>query len=77
MTMKKFEIDLPADLNIEAFEIKMSLAAKLFDLGKISSGQGASIVGISKRAFLELLGEFGVSIFGYSEDDLESDLDNA
>lgn len=54
----------------------MSLAAKLYDLGKISSGQGATIVGISKRAFTELLGQFGVSIFGYDGDDLEKEINN-
>ena len=67
---------LPDDLGLADFELKMSLASKLYDLGKISSGQGATIVGISKKAFIELLGEFGVSVFGYNGSDLESELDN-
>lgn len=75
--MKTLEIEIPDDIELEEFELKMSMAAKLYDLGKISSGQGASIVGISKRAFMELLGEFGVSLFGYNAIDLEKELANA
>ncbi len=75
--MKTLEIEIPDDIELEEFELKMSMAAKLYDLGKISSGQGASIVGISKRAFMELLGEFGVSLFGYNAIDLEKELTNA
>jgi hypothetical protein len=40
----------------------------------MSSGQCAEMVGLSKRAFLELLGKFGVSVFGYSieEEDIST-----
>lgn len=75
--MKSLEIEIPEDLGLEEFELKMGTAAKLYDLGKISSGQGATIVGITKRTFVELLGEFGVSLFGYSEIELEQELTNA
>jgi predicted HTH domain antitoxin len=74
--MKVMQIELPDDLNLVELELKMSMASKLYDLGKISLGQGAKIVGLSKKAFMELLGEFGVSVFGYSEDELENDLSN-
>ncbi|MBU3714753.1 MAG: toxin-antitoxin system, antitoxin component [Ferruginibacter sp.] len=43
----------------------MTLAAKLFEEGKVSSGQAAEIVGISKRSFIELVGSLGASISGY------------
>jgi len=74
--MKTLQIKLPEDLKLADFEIKMSLAAKLYDLGKITTGQGAEIVGLSKRAFVELLGQFGVSLFGYNIEELENDLKN-
>jgi predicted DNA-binding protein (UPF0251 family) len=35
----------------------MILATRLFDQEIISSGQGADMVGLSKKAFLELLGK--------------------
>jgi len=70
-------LNLPEDLNISSFEVKMIIASKLFHDGKLSSGQAAEIVDLSKRAFLELVGKYGVSVFGTSIDDIESDLNNA
>jgi predicted HTH domain antitoxin len=58
------------------WEVKMMLAAKMFEMGKLSSGQAAELVGISKRAFLELAGKFDFSIFGYTVDELKEDLQN-
>ena len=72
--MKTLEIQLPEGLDLAVFELKMSMAAKLYDLGKITSGEGAQIVGLSKRAFMELLGEYGVSLFGYTGEEMEKEL---
>lgn len=70
-------IDLPEDLKISPFEIKMHLAAKLFDEGLISSGQGAMMVDLSKQAFIEMLGKYKVSVFQYTIDEIEDDIANA
>jgi predicted HTH domain antitoxin len=75
--MSIFRIQIPDNVNITDFELKMLIASKLFESGKLSSGQAAEIVGISKRTFIELLGKFGVSLFGYSYEELEEDLENA
>ncbi len=72
--MNSVTIKLPEKLEMSAFEIEMLVASKLFEDGKLSSGQAAEMVGLSKRAFLEILGKFGVSIFGYDFDEIESDL---
>jgi predicted HTH domain antitoxin len=40
-------------------------------MGKVSQGQGASIAGVSKRVFIESLGNYGVSVFNYPAEDLE------
>ena len=56
------------------FDLRMTLAAKLFEAGSLSSGQAAKIVGLSKRAFIEMLGQYGVSVFGYDFEDIEEDL---
>ena len=71
------EINLPDGLQISQFELSMLLAAKLFDEGLISSGQGAEMVGLSKQAFIELLGKYKVSIFQYGIDEIEEDIANA
>lgn len=75
--MNTVNISLPESLQINVFEVKMILAAKLYEMGRLSSGQAAEIVGLSKRAFLELLGKYDVSVFGYGLDDIEHDLKNA
>lgn len=49
--MKTLTINLPDNLGIEEFEAKMLFAGQLHAKGKITLGQAADIVGISKRAF--------------------------
>ncbi|HFA50847.1 MAG TPA: UPF0175 family protein [Bacteroidetes bacterium] len=75
--MSTVTIKVPSSLKMNAFDVSMLVATKLFEDGKISSGQAAEIVGISKRAFVELLGKYGVSIFGYDFNELEKDIENA
>lgn len=43
-----------------AFE---SLVVRLYALGDLSSGEGAKLLGITRREFLDLLGQYNVSIF--------------
>lgn len=74
--MNTLTIDLPDSVEINSFELKMILASKLFDEGKLSSGQAAELAGVSKQVFLELLGKYEVSMFGYGIDELEDDLKN-
>lgn len=45
-----------------------ALIVKLYERGEISSGYGAEILGISRRAFLDLLGQYGVSVFDPATD---------
>jgi predicted HTH domain antitoxin len=42
---------------------------KLFEEGLITSGRGAEVVGLSKKAFIEFLGKYKVSIFQYDRRD--------
>jgi len=68
------ELTLPNGVSISDLELKMIVAAKLFEMGEISSGQAAEMAGITKREFLESVGKYGVSIFGYDSDELKADL---
>ncbi len=72
-----FHVELPSDLVATEFDLKMIFASKLFDEGLITSGQGAKIVGLSRRTFIELLGKYGVSAFQTDEDELLQDIANA
>ena len=69
------ELKLPDSVELSDFDIKMTLAAKLYEDGILSGGQAAELVGISKRLFLEQLGKYGVSIFGYTAEELRQDLE--
>ncbi len=71
------KINLPEGLHISPFELSMLLASKLFDEGLITSGQGAEMVGLSKQAFIEMLGKYKVSVFQYDAAEVEEDIKNA
>ena len=75
--MRTLTISLPESVDSEEFELKMILAGQLYEREKVTLGQAAEIVGISKRAFIEIMWRFGFSIFGESIDDLKSDIVNA
>jgi predicted HTH domain antitoxin len=70
------QLTLPKSVEVSDFELKIIIAAKLYELGKLSSGQAAEVAGLSKRTFLELLSKYNVSVFGYDEKELEEDLKN-
>ncbi len=68
------ELTLPKGVKISDSELKMIVAAKLFEMGELSSGQGAEMAGLTKREFLETVGKYGVSIFQYDAEELDRDL---
>jgi predicted HTH domain antitoxin len=72
--MMEVIIKVPDDLGLTDRELRMNLAAKLFDQGLISSGQGAAMVGISKTEFIRQIGRYGVSLFQYTADEMLEDL---
>lgn len=74
--MIKYQVKLPESLHISPFDLKMLIVSRLFENGRLSSGQAAEIVGISKRTFIELLGKYNVSLFGYDYEALEDDIAN-
>jgi predicted HTH domain antitoxin len=61
-----------------AEEIKLITLAKLYELGKISSGTAARILNMSRIDFLEKIADYEVSHFGLrDEKDLDEDIANA
>ena len=75
--MRTVQLQIPDDVDLKDYDFSMIIAAKLYEEGKLSSGQAAQIAGLSKRTFIEILGRYGVSIFSHSIDDLHSDFSNA
>ncbi len=75
--MRTIQLNIPNNIEISDYDFSMSLAAKLYEDAKLSAGQAAQIVGLSKRAFIEVLGKFGVSVFSQEFSDLQNDIKNA
>jgi len=75
--MRTIKLNIPDSVDLRDYDFSMIVAAKLYEDAKLSSGQAAQIAGLSKRAFIEMLGKYGVSVFSTSVDDLHSDIANA
>jgi predicted HTH domain antitoxin len=75
--MRKVILNIPDSIDLDENEIVMTLAAKLYEEGKLSLGQAADLVGLSKRTFTELLGKYNVSLFNHPASDLSRDVKNA
>jgi predicted HTH domain antitoxin len=58
-----------------AAELRLAAAMKLYELRRLSSGAAAELAGIPRVLFLEKLGEYGVSPFQYSADELAADVE--
>ena len=72
--MGEIQIILPKQVQIDDFEVKMMVAGGLYEKGKLSAGEAVTVVGLSKRTFIEIMGKYGFSVFGYSANELDEDL---
>ncbi len=75
--MRTIQLNVPDNLDLNEYDLSMIIATKLYEEAKLSAGQAAKIVGLSKRAFIEVMGKFGVSVFSKSTSDLYNDIKNA
>ncbi len=53
-----------------ASELRLAAAVKWYEMRMVSQGRAAEIAGISRAAFIEALGRFGVTPFQYSADEI-------
>ncbi|HVK97694.1 MAG TPA: UPF0175 family protein [Flavisolibacter sp.] len=75
--MRTLTINIPDTLDLDDKEVAMLIATKLYEQGKLSLGQAAELVGLTKRTFAELLGKYNVSIFNHPASDISRDVQNA
>lgn len=69
--MNLLQVELPPEVSEE--EARLLLAIKLYETGKITLGQAAKMAGYSKRAFIELLGRYGVPVVAYPPEELREE----
>ncbi|HAZ44110.1 MAG TPA: hypothetical protein DDW76_03425 [Cyanobacteria bacterium UBA11369] len=80
--MSTVQLEIPEEVLISlkqtpetiARELQILAAVKLFELGKLSSGRAAQLAGMSRVQFLLLLGQYQVSPFSLSTEELERDV---
>lgn len=75
--MRELVINIPDELDLDVQEASMLLAAQLYELGKLSLGQSAELAGLTKKAFIDLLGRYNISIFNAPVNELDNDVTNA
>lgn len=71
--MQTITINLPDNTELDAKQTAKFLASKLYEAGKISLGQAADMAGLTKAAFAEILGDFGVSLINYPVTEMKHD----
>ncbi len=57
--------------------MRLAAAAKLFGVGRLSSGAAASLAGVPRTVFLARLADYGVASFKTSREELSADATNA
>jgi predicted HTH domain antitoxin len=57
--------------------MRFALASKLFELGRISSGQAAALIPMSRYTFLKSLHQAGVHALGWDGDEFAAEIANA
>ncbi len=80
--MKQITIDCPDDLLLalgetaEQFEreAKFALGAKLFEMGRLSSGKAARLAGMDRVTFLMSLHRLGVPAIDLDEREMEDEV---
>ncbi len=65
------------EVNLEDEELKLALAIRLLEEGKISLGKAAEIAGFSERSFAEFLLKKGISPVIFEDIDLDKEFRNA
>ena len=75
--MSSIILNIPDNINLKTFDFSIYLASKMYEDKILSTGQAAELAGLSKRAFIEIMGKYGVSVFSTSTDDLLNDISNA
>uniref|UniRef100_UPI003F724F0B UPF0175 family protein n=1 Tax=Gloeocapsopsis crepidinum TaxID=693223 RepID=UPI003F724F0B len=71
-TMNQFTIELPPTISND--EARLLLAAKLYEVGKLSLGKAAKLAGYSKETFIELISKMNIAVINYPAAELDREI---
>lgn len=79
--MKTLQIHLPDDLDLSAGSTseelealaRVTFAVRLFEMGKVTSGQAAEVAGLPRRRFLLELADHGIPAVSWDQEELEAE----
>ncbi|HVI49254.1 MAG TPA: UPF0175 family protein [Chitinophaga sp.] len=71
--MSTITLQIPEKVDLDPKETARFLAAKLYEIGRLSLGQAAELAGLSKVAFSEVLGDYDVSLINHPISDIRKD----
>ena len=71
--MKQVTLNIPENANLNEEDAQCFLAAKLYECGRLTLGQAATLAGLSKRVFADILSDYNVSLINYSSSDIKND----
>jgi predicted HTH domain antitoxin len=77
INLRTLQLNFPNTIEQSDDQLRLLIAAKLYENGTLTSGQAAELAGLSKRGFIEVLGNYNVSVFSTLVEDLEADIENA
>ncbi len=72
--MNTMAVNMNLPVSISEEDVRILLAIKLFEVGKVSLGQAAKIAGFSKRAFIDVLGHYQIPVCNYDADELQQEI---
>ncbi|MCI5130559.1 MAG: UPF0175 family protein [Candidatus Electrothrix sp. EH2] len=73
MNAMAVNMNLPVSISDE--DVRILLAVKLFEVGKVSLGQAAKIPDFSKKTFIDVLGHYQVPVCNYDAEELQQEID--
>lgn len=71
--MRQLTLHIPDRLDLDEREARRFMAAKMYEVGKLSLGEAAELAGLSKVAFAEILADYDVSLINYPPSDIAKD----